>query len=304
MAITDKQAREFIDIIEKIASSSADNSQETQEATENIIKYILGSIGGGASGGTTYTNTTPTSASIGGIAAGTTFNAQTIKEMFDALLYPYQVPAFNSFILSGLSSIYELGESIPAGSKIFNWNTTNGSNVDVNTINISENFSSSTILTGSVNDGSETLATSSYSRSIPGSVNLYTISALNTNGGTLSRSISRVWQGRWYYGMHSGTSITDGEITSLLSTGLTSGPVNSYVTLTPSGPQYGYLIIPDYMAQPSDLKNSSTGCFGSNIPYNNIGTTTIVNSFGISQTYNIYRTANAFNSPVDAWMCP
>lgn len=37
----------------------------------------------------TYTNENPTTAAIGGIAKGETFDNQTVKQMFDMLLYPY-----------------------------------------------------------------------------------------------------------------------------------------------------------------------------------------------------------------------
>ena len=37
----------------------------------------------------TYTNENPTTAALGGIAKGETFESQTIKQMFDMLLYPY-----------------------------------------------------------------------------------------------------------------------------------------------------------------------------------------------------------------------
>ena len=37
----------------------------------------------------TYTNANPTTAALGGIAKGETFEEQTVKQMFDMLLYPY-----------------------------------------------------------------------------------------------------------------------------------------------------------------------------------------------------------------------
>lgn len=59
--------------------------------------YILGggtSGGGGGAigGGDTYTNTLGVPTKVGGINAGTTFNAKTMQEMWDALLYPDTPP--------------------------------------------------------------------------------------------------------------------------------------------------------------------------------------------------------------------
>lgn len=69
---------------------------------------------------TTYTNTTPTDSTIGGISAGTTFENKTMQEMWDMLLYPELFPTLSNpsatFLssLSGSSSTAyrEVGESI------------------------------------------------------------------------------------------------------------------------------------------------------------------------------------------------
>jgi hypothetical protein len=251
-----------------------------------------------------YTNSAATPTTIGGIPAGSTFSAQTMQQMWDALLYPYQYPAFTSFARTNVNSVYELGETLIGGVQTFTWATSNSSNVQPNTISIVENHSSTTLVSGSANDGTEALSASTYVRTTPGTTLLYTISAQNTQLSSFSSTISRNWRGRWYYGTDSNTSLTVGIITGgTLNTALTTGVVNSYITWTPSGAEYGYLVIPNYLAQPSDLRDSVAGCFGNNIPFTNQGTITFNNAYGVSQTYNIYRTVNAFNSPVNAWLC-
>jgi hypothetical protein len=52
---------------------------------------------------TTYTNATPTSATVGGISVGTTFNNVALVDMFTALLYPYIAPSV-SITLTAVSS--------------------------------------------------------------------------------------------------------------------------------------------------------------------------------------------------------
>jgi hypothetical protein len=251
-----------------------------------------------------YNNSTPTPTTIGGISAGSTFSAQTMQQMWDALLYPYQYPAFTSFARTNVNSVYELGQTLVGGVQTFTWATSNSSNVQPNTISIVENHSSTTLFTGGANDGTEALSASTYVRTTPGTTLLYTISAQNTQLSPFSTTISRNWRGRWYYGTDSNTSLNTGIITGgTFTTALTTGVVNSYITWSPSGAQYGYLVIPNYLAQPTDLRDSVAGCFGSNIPFINQGTITFNNAYGVSQTYNIYRTVNAFNSPVNAWLC-
>ena len=40
----------------------------------------------------TYTNATPMPSTVGGWNAGSTFSNKTTSQMFDGLLYPYQLP--------------------------------------------------------------------------------------------------------------------------------------------------------------------------------------------------------------------
>lgn len=107
-----------------------------------------------------------------------------------------------------------------------------------------------------------------------------------------------------YFGKFSGTSITSGQ-TSSLSSGYTSNPVNSAIIL-PSGnsSDYGYILIPTGLTQPSEFRDSSAGCLGSLIPFNNIGTIIIVDANGYSITYNVYRTFFPFAASVSVWLCP
>jgi hypothetical protein len=70
---------------------------------------LIGSGGGGGGGASTYTNATPVPVTIGGITAGTTFTAQTMQQMFDALLYPYIAPTISLNSSPG-SGVYEFGD--------------------------------------------------------------------------------------------------------------------------------------------------------------------------------------------------
>ncbi len=104
-----------------------------------------------------------------------------------------------------------------------------------------------------------------------------------------------------YWGKFSGATITSGD-TNLLSSGYTNNPTNSYRTL-PSGLEYGYILIPTGLTQPTEFRNSISGCNGLNIPFNNIGTLIIVDANGFNITYNIYRTYWEITDPINVWMC-
>jgi len=261
--------------------------------------------GGGSGSSVTYTNSTPTTTTLGGIASGSTFSAQTMTEMWNALLYPYQTPAFTSFNRTNLSSPYDLGEAIPIGSQTFSWATSNSSNVSANTITIQQLYpSTSTLLSGGANDGSEVInLTVDISSTTPTTISMYRITATNSQGSTFTSTISNSWRHRWYYGKSVNTSVTNSEITGFTNALVTS-VTNNYITFGATGsPQYGYLVIPQGLGQPSDLRNSTSGCFGSNIPYSLLGTTSFANAYGVSTTYNVYRTTNAFAGSLNTWLC-
>lgn len=151
-----------------------------------------------------YTNSGATPTTIGGISAGSTFSNKTMQEMWDALLYPYQVPAFSSFSRTNLESTYEVGQLLVAGAQTFTWATTNSSNVSANTISIVQNFAPiTTLLSSSANDGTEALVLSdTYSAATSTSVTLYTISAVNSLNNSFSTTISRNWRHKRYWGTH------------------------------------------------------------------------------------------------------
>jgi len=281
---------------------------ETTDGVVSLKKYNGEEItfqGGGSGGTGTYTNSTPTTATLGGIAAGSTFDNKTMTEMWNLLLYPYQAPAFTSFNRTSLSSPYDLGEAIDIGTQIFTWATSNSSNVSADTITIEQLSPSTTTLVSNVpNDNAETInLTINISSTTPTTISMYRITATDTNGDTLTSTISGSWRYRWYYGKSSNTSVLPAEITGFTNALVTS-VTNSYVTLgATGGPEYGYLVIPTGLGQPSDLRNSTSGCFGSNIPYSLLGTTSFSNSYGVSTTYNVYRTTNAFVGSQSVWLC-
>ena len=104
-----------------------------------------------------------------------------------------------------------------------------------------------------------------------------------------------------YYGKINKTSIVPADSTSLTFIN-TNIAVDTYVTL-PTGDGYGYILIPTTFIQPSEFRDSNSGCTGFLIPTLELGEINITDSNGFPVTYNIYRTFNAFTGNIDAWMC-
>ena len=227
--------------------------------------------------------------------------------MWNALLYPYQTPQFTSFDRGNLLSEYDLGRTVLAGSQNFTWATSNSGNVLANTIKIDQLFPSTVnLVTGSANDSSETinLTGAIISAASATTISMYRITATNSKSIDFTTTISRTWKHRWYYGKNINASLTNAQITGLTTTELITEAKNKGIAFLASAtPQYLYLIVPQGLNQATDWRNSTTGCFGNNIPYSNIGSTSITNIYGISTTYNIYRSVNQITGAQDVWLC-
>jgi hypothetical protein len=104
-----------------------------------------------------------------------------------------------------------------------------------------------------------------------------------------------------YYGKVDKTSITNIDVSSLTFENTNQGG-NLYVTVD-IGIGYGYILVPTSISQPTGFRDSTGGCYGFNIPINNVGTINLVDTNGFLVTYNIYRTFNKFNGEVNIWLC-
>lgn len=258
-------------------------------------------------GAGSYTNLSPTPAALGGIPSGSTFNAQTMTEMFDQLLYPYQSPAFTSFSIMGQATTLEAGQVITSGSKNFIWTTSNSSNVQTNTIQI-EDFTGSLILaTGLANDGSETIATGSTTIAGAGSW-VWRITGTNTESILFNTNFTVNWRFRMFSGTSTNTTLTESQIEALTTNTLTTTFVNTY-SFGVGG--YKYVCFPDSFGSPTSFVDDLTDL---NIPmaspvddasYNNIANgiyyalVSVTNLYGVAVNYRVYRTKNILGAAID-----
>ena len=260
---------------------------------------------GGSGGNVIYTNTTPTPTTVGGISAGSTFNAKTMQQMWDLLLYPYQPPAFSSFGLSGIGSQQEIGYDITT-SQTFTWSTTNSANVAVNSVSIAGY--NLTTLSGLANDGSQAVTfTGPITRSAADGVGTraWTIQALNTSGNSFSTSFSIRWDFKMYAGTSLSTSLTENQIEALTNY---NSVKNGYAgTYNMSAGGYKYFCFADTYGTPSSFKDTSNNLnIGMNTSYPNTdanGNTydlvSVTNTNGETTNYRVYRTLNILASTIN-----
>jgi hypothetical protein len=249
--------------------------------------------GGTGTGNVTYTNLTPTTQTLGGIPFGSTFSAQTMQQMWDALLYPYQDPAFTSFGLQGISSPYEIGRTISV-NQTFTWANSNHANISANTISISGY--NLTTLTGLTNDGSEAVTfTGAITRTASDDAGTRTwkIFGINTKNNTFSTTFNMRWDYKLYAGTGSTTSLTEAQIEALTTyNSVKNGFAGTYNM--PAG-GYKYWCFADTYGTPNSFI-----LYGNNLAINdtypNVDSNgnsydlvPITNAYGEQTNYRVYR---------------
>ena len=248
----------------------------------------------GGAGSITYTNLTPIQSALGGITIGQTFNAATMQQMWDYLLYPYLSPAFTGFSVSG-DSVLEVGNSLPT-TLTFSWTSSQDGNVSPNSIEVTDG--TGTLLSGQPSDGSDshTYGTA-VSRTTYGTYT-WNISGENTLNGTYATSLTKYWFWKVFWGTSSSTSTPNAAFVQALTNGqLLGGRTNTYSF---NANDYKYLAIPAsygvpasiyYNGLPFALADSGDGYTsgGGNITYLPIS---ITNDYGQTTTYNVFRSKN------------
>jgi hypothetical protein len=254
----------------------------------------------------TYTNATPVPTTIGGIAAGSTFSNQTMQQMWDALLYPYQAPAFSSFSMSGQSTTVEVGTSI-SGTKTFSWSTSNSTNVQANSISIVDITNSTTLATGLSNDGTESILLPSAVIKNSAVSNTWRITGTNSVASNFSANFVVNWYWKIYYGTSSNTTLSEAQIEALTNGVLRNGITGSFSF---AAGDYKYFSYPDAYGSINTIKDAATllnVAMASNVDdafFSNsangiyYGLVAVTNVNGVSTNYRVYRTKNILGGSI------
>ena len=263
---------------------------------ENFIQLI--DFGAGGSGGSiTYTNLTPMPQAVGGYPAGTTFNNQTMQQMWDGLLYIYQNPSFSSFYINAVPSnrevgAYLIGDTAANNSFDFRWSTTHNSNINANSINIELVSPAHTYGSSLANDGQETISDNDIQETSVTNLT-FRITGTNSHGSNFHRDTTYHFLYRYWAGSDSNTHLDEAGIKALPLTGLKSGYAGTY-SLTGNG--YKYIAFPQSWGTPNQFKDADTGfAVAMESPY----TLSITNAYGITTNYNVYRTTNVIHATLN-----
>lgn len=257
-----------------------------------------------------YTNLVPVPQTIGGVVIGDTFLDQTMQQMWDALLYPYQFPAFTAFSVSSFpTNLIEVGNSVLTPAT-FMWARTNSSNivppppppVDAG-IFIFDLTSSPPVPPHTLGSNlPDTLSAilalfggSPLTYLIP-TTHQFQIRGKNTRvpvyplpSGYFTRNLTLTWAFRRFYGR----SILAGPLTEVQIEALANNPITAGFSGTysfpsvPSPGQYCYICLAQAAGTPSNFIDTDTGLnVAMNAPY----IVSVTNSYGVVENYDVYRT--------------
>lgn len=275
---------------------SARNMRDVSLTIWSQISYAVSQIAT-ASGGTSsfngsasnvfYTNLTPTTSPLGGIASGSTFSNVSVQYMFDTLLYPYTAPTLS---LSTSVSILEYGNTTTISLP---YSVTKGKNT-ISSISILTPAGSSPITPILTPTTSGTLG------SVTPTLNTTTTFTMSVNDGTVhTTSASVTWQSRRYWGVFPTFTLpTSGQITGLTGAGVGSGSelsttrTQTRLNMNGSG---NYLIFswPSTFGSPSFTINGL-----SSNAWTLIGTQSVTNTYSYTILYDVWLSNTIQNSPL------
>lgn len=256
----------------------------------------------------TYTNLNPVPVTLGGVVAGMQFNNTTYSQVFTTLFYPYLVPQFTSFGITGQPTLMEVGNTIISGSKTFTWTTSNSGNIGANNIRITNVTGGNVImLDNSPNDGTQVVSLPSPITKVAIASHVFAIRATRTNNSYLTRNFQINWNFRNFYGTQTLPVLTEVDIEALS---------NSYLGTTIAGTfnyasgGYKYFVLPNTSVNPTLFKDSNTnfavamadvadGYTDVNAGVYKFKFISITNPYGITQTYRVYRTKNILGGTIN-----
>ena len=271
----------------------------TPSAGERLI-YTSGAWQNESSAHThTYVNATEMPEAIHGIDAGTTWD-NTIQEVLDAILYPYQTPVISNLVMANQSTSLECGNSI-ATSKTFTWNTSNPTNLVANTITIKDS-TEDVILTASTNDdNTETLTISGSPLIKSGSTSAshyWSITGETSQGESTGDLYSVTWRWRTYWGSSTDSSATEDMITggSLENSSILYTSYARDYTCPNETASYKWICWPQSFGTATTFKDTSTNL---DIPFETEESLDVMNVYGYITSYYAYRSTNALGSEVE-----
>jgi len=266
-----------------------------------------------------YTNTVPVPQTLGGVLEGTTFDGMSLKGLLDTMLYPQLQPRFSWARINGVSGFTnEVGYTFPADNYNFTWLTLNSGFVIPDSIKLYNHTTGALIATDLANDGAETIALGSITK-ITKFLQYWRLQGSNTSNVNFAAYMYQWWMWKRYVGSSANPVLTDVQIQALT----TDSSLSRLVTGTYSfsvDPGYKYFAFPidsgwvnpyngywyqkyaeTFVDATTNMNVAMADSTDGYTDYTNglyHKTISIINVYGHTQTYFVYRTKHILNGTV------
>ena len=248
--------------------------------------------GSGGGGSELYTNPNPTPVLLGGIPAGTTFLNVPQNFLWSMLLYGIKLPLFSSFVITGLKSVYEVGEKIVAGSYNALWTMSDPEMLQEKSIEIDYTNDSLVLASGLDNTGSQVISLPEISFDYVDSA-IFRIKAISTSLQNVNKLLIINYMYKIYYGESPLDVLTTQALKTLRVSKLDENVDGMY--LTQAG-NYKYICYPKILGLRDDFIDESTDL---EIVMAEPQLLKITNDFGLEIDYYCYRTFNKLGSSLN-----
>lgn len=259
----------------------------------NIDWIDLGTDLGGGAGGATYTSLTPATVGVGGLELGESFVGVSFQDLMEQMLHPYQYPAFTAFSIAGQTSPIEVGTTIASGLKTFNWTTSNPSNIQATSVEITDVTGGGTVLgTALADDSTEDINLASPIQKTVQASHVWRIEATNTKTQLFNRNYTVNWYWRMHWGFDANPTIDSANTLLLGSSKLATTKSGSITMPSNPGTSYLYIVYPDSWGAITAIQDV-TNSFNATADFTDLGTISHTNALGVVSNYRVYRSNNA-----------
>jgi len=211
---------------------------------------------------------------------------------------PYQVPSFTSFFITSQPTLIEAGDFIVGGPRTFTWTTNNSSNVTSDDITITDVDAATDLITGSSNDGTETIDIGGTIQLLAGDTQTYRITSSQLQGADISRVFTVVANWAVFSGNNSLTSLTEADVEALANKELRSNFIKTF-NLSAGG--YKWICYPTDFGTATSFTDTATNFPVAMEPFGglNYELISITNAFGQTIDYKCHRTLNQLGSNIN-----
>jgi hypothetical protein len=264
-----------------------------------LATFIIAQIGGGGGGIIDLDSQGPIPITLGGFTAGEA-GIYTVDEYGNKLLRPYFAPSISSMTNATLIKTFEVGESLPNGTKSIDYTIVNPGKIKSQPPNVGV---PSTDIVGATFPVNPVLlsASSSFNIVIPSGFHLdevdertITLTGTNSKDATFSKTVTIFWKWKRFVGNSSLTSMASADIIALNDAGTIATDTIAGTYVFEAG-GYKWIWHESTLGTLTSFKDAATQL---SVPFQSPVIVSVTNAFGITTNYRGYRTTNSLGGAI------